>query len=114
VFCAIECGVAINPDSIEAQMQGGIAHGLSAAMWGQVLFKAGVPQVSNFNQYRLVRLADMPTVSVKIVDSSAAPGGVGETGVPCVAPAVANAFARLTGIRVRSLPFSPGATMGDL
>ena len=55
VFCAIDCGIAINPDSIEAQMQGGVAHGLSAAMWGQVLFKAGVPQVSNFNQYRLVK-----------------------------------------------------------
>ena len=114
VFCAIDCGIAINPDSIEAQMQGGVAHGLSAAMWGQVLFKAGVPQVSNFNQYRLVKLADMPTVSVKIIDSNAAPGGVGETGVPCVAPAVANAFAKLTGNRVRSLPFYPGATMEDL
>jgi isoquinoline 1-oxidoreductase beta subunit len=114
VFCAIDCGIAINPDSIEAQIQGGVAHGLSAALWGQVSFAAGVPSVANFNAYRVLKLADMPTVSVTIVPSAAPPGGVGETGVPCIAPAVANAYASLTGIRVRKLPFYPGATMGGL
>ena len=113
VFCAIDCGLAINPDSIEAQIQGGITHGLSAALWGQVTFAAGVPSVSNFNNYRVVRSADMPVISVAVVPSTAAPGGVGETGVPCVAPALANAYAKLTGTRVRTLPFYPGATMGD-
>jgi isoquinoline 1-oxidoreductase beta subunit len=113
MFCAIDCGVAVNPDQIEAQVQGGITHGLSATLWGQVLFKAGVPNVSNFNNYRVIRIGEMPQVSVAIVPSSEAPGGVGETGVPCVAPAVANAYAKLTGQRVRSLPFYPGATMGD-
>lgn len=112
VFCAIDCGVVINPDSVEAQMQGGIAHGLSAALWGQVTFAAGVPNVSNFSNYRVLKLSEMPTVSVTIVPSTAAPGGVGETGVPCVAPAVANAYAKLSGVRQRSLPFYPGATMG--
>ncbi len=113
MFCAIDCGVAINPDSIEAQVQGGIAHGLSAALWGQVTFASGIPNVTNFSNYRVLRRAEMPAVSVAIVPSTEAPGGVGETGVPCVAPAVANAFAKLTGVRVRTLPFFPGATMSD-
>ncbi len=113
MFCAIDCGVAVNPDQIEAQIQGGIVHGLSATLWGQVLFTAGVPNVTNFSNYRMLRYNEMPQVSVAIVPSEAAPGGVGETGVPCVAPAIANAYARLTGQRVRSLPFYPGATMGD-
>jgi isoquinoline 1-oxidoreductase beta subunit len=111
VFCAIDCGVAVNPDSIEAQIQGGIAHGLSATLWGQTTFANGVPNLVNFSNYRVLRRSEMPVVSVKIVPSTAAPGGVGETGVPCVAPAVANAWARLTGTRVRTLPFQPGATM---
>jgi isoquinoline 1-oxidoreductase beta subunit len=113
MFCAIDCGVAINPDQIEAQMQGGVVHGLAATLWGQVLFANGVPKVTNFSNYRMLRMSEMPVVSVSIVPSDAAPGGVGETGVPCVAPAVANAWAKLTGSRVRTLPFYPGATMGD-
>lgn len=112
-YCAIDCGAAINPDSIEAQVMGGIAHGLSAALWGQVTFVNGVTNVKNFSNYRMARMGDMPQVSVKIVPSTQSPGGVGETGVPCVAPAIANAYARLTGTRVRTLPFAPGATMGD-
>lgn len=114
MFCAIDCGVVINPDSVEAQMQGGIAHGLSAALWGQVTFANGVPNVNNFSNYRVLKLSEMPTVSVSIVASTAAPGGVGETGVPCVAPAIANAYAKLSGVRQRSLPFYPGSTMGEL
>ena len=113
VYCAIDCGIAINPDSIEAQIQGGVAHGLSATLWGEVKFAAGVPSVRNFSNYRMMRRAEMPLVSVAIVPSTAAPGGVGETGVPCLAPAVANAYAKLTGNRVRTLPFYPGATMSD-
>jgi isoquinoline 1-oxidoreductase beta subunit len=113
MYCAIDCGIAINPDSIEAQIQGGINHGLSATLWGQVTFANGVPNVNNFNNYRVLKLQEMPPVSVTIVPSAAAPGGIGETGVPCVAPAVANAYAKLTGTRVRTLPFYPGATMGD-
>lgn len=112
VFCAIDCGVAVNPDQIEAQVQGGIVHGLTAALWGQVLFANGKPNVSNFNNYRMLKLGEMPAVAVSIIPSTAAPGGVGETGVPCVAPAVANAWARLTGQRQRILPFYPGSTMG--
>lgn len=112
-FAAIDCGVAINPGSIEAQIQGCVAHGISATLWGQQTFVKGKPQIQNFNRFKMVRMGDMPTVAVKIVASTEAPGGVGETGVPCVAPAIANAWARLTGTRLRTLPFYPGMGMGE-
>jgi len=82
-------------------------------MWGQQTFVQGKAQISNFNKFKMVRMSEMPTVAVKIIDSSDAPGGVGETGVPCVAPAIANAWAKLTGARIRSLPFYPGMGMGE-
>lgn len=113
VYCAIDCGVPVNPGSIEAQIQGGIVHGISATLWGGMTFVKGKPQVQNFNHYRMLKLHEMPEVAVTVVPSTEAPGGVGETGVPCVAPAVANAWAKLTGTRVRTLPFYPGATMGE-
>ena len=114
VFVVIDCGTAVNPDSVEAQMQGGVAHGLSAALWGEVKFTAGAANVANFDTYRMAKMTDMPTVTVKIVNSGAPIGGIGEVGVPCVAPAIANAYAKLTGARIRALPFYPGATMGGL
>ena len=113
VACAIDCGTAVNPDSVEAQMQGAIHHALSAALWGQVTFSAGVPSARNFSNYRVMVLNESPSISVDIIESGAALGGVGEPGVPGIAPAVANAYARLTGTRVRSLPFFPGAKMSD-
>lgn len=113
VACAIDCGIVVNPDAVEAQIQGGIAHGLGAAMWNEQTFVAGRPRVANYDRYPVVKLQQMPAVSVTIVKSTADPGGVGETGVPCVAPAVANAWAKLTGVRLRSLPFYPGRSMDD-
>ena len=113
VACVIDCGTAINPDSVMAQMQGGIFHGLSAALWGQVTFKAGVASARNFSNYRVLRMSEAPAITVQILPSGAPLGGVGEPGVPPIAPAVANAHARLTGKRVRALPFFPGARMGD-
>ena len=113
MFCAVDCGIAVNPGSIEAQVQGGITHGLSATLWGQMTFVNGKAQVQNFNAYPMLRMSQMPQVGVTVVNSTEAPGGVGETGVPCVAPAVANAWAKLTGNRQRSLPFYPGTRMGD-
>lgn len=113
MYCALDCGVVVNPGAIETQVQGGIAHGISATMWGGMTFVKGAPQVQNFNHYRMLKLQEMPEIALSIVDSTAAPGGVGETGVPCVAPALANAWAKLTGSRVRTLPFYPGATMSD-
>ncbi len=113
MYCAIDCGVPVNPGSIEAQIQGGITHGLSATLWGQMTFVNGKPQSQNYNTYAMMKMSQMPTVGVKIMNSTEAPGGVGETGVPCVAPSVANAWAALTGTRQRSLPFYPGTRMGD-
>lgn len=110
---AIDCGTVVNPDSVTAQMQGGLLHGLGATLWQQATFAAGVPAVSNYNKYRVPKLGDAPAIAVSIVSSTASPGGVGETGVPCVAPAICNAWATLTGKRLRSLPLIPGATMGD-
>lgn len=114
ISCAIDCGRAINPDQVIAQMQGGIVHGLSAALWGNVKFTKGVSSVRNFSNYRMARIKDMPQISVTIVNSGGALGGVGEPGVPPVAPAIANAYAKLTGTRIRTLPMFPAeATMGD-
>ena len=107
VSCAIDCGAAINPDSVVAQMEGGIHHGLSAALWGQVTFQNGQASARNFSDYRMLRLSESPAIAVQIIQSGAALGGVGEPGVPPVAPAIANAYARLTGQRIRTLPFFP-------
>jgi isoquinoline 1-oxidoreductase beta subunit len=104
VSCAIDCGTAVNPDQVAAQMQGGVTMGITSAMWGRTPISNGAASLSNFNSYYMARLRDVPPVSVKIINSGAAIGGVGETMVPPMAPALANAFARLTGTRKRSLP----------
>ena len=107
VVCAVDCGTAINPGSVEMQMQSGIIHGLNAALWGGQSFVNGEPQVANFNKIRMLRVKDAPNVDVRIIASGEPLGGIGEPGVPPIAPAVANAYYQLTGIRVRSLPFFP-------
>lgn len=114
VACAVDCGMAVNPDQVTAQMEGGILHGLSAAMWGHVTFNKGVVSPRNFDRYRLTRMREMPVITVRIVNSGGPLGGVGEPGVPPIAPAIANAYARLTGKRLRNLPFFPAqSVMGD-
>ena len=113
LYCAIDCGLAVNPDSIEAQLQSGLNHGVTSALWGQITFASGVPNVRNFSNFKLMRYNEAPQISTAIVPSTQAPGGIGETGVPCVAPALANAYAKLTGTRVRTLPFYPGMGMSD-
>jgi isoquinoline 1-oxidoreductase subunit beta len=104
VVCAIDCGVAVNPQTIEAQMESAIAFGLSAALVSQLTFKAGKVQQSNYHDYKVLRLSAMPKVEVHIVPSSEKPSGVGEPATPPVAPAVANAVFALTGQRLRELP----------
>jgi isoquinoline 1-oxidoreductase beta subunit len=106
VVCAIDCGTAINPDIVVAQMQGGIAFGLAAALRGAITLTAGKVDQSNFHDYQPLRMADMPRVDVHIVPSNRPPSGVGESGVPAIAPAVANALYAATGTRVRRLPFA--------
>jgi isoquinoline 1-oxidoreductase subunit beta len=107
VVCAIDCGRVVNPDTIEAQMEGGIVFGLSAALYGAITLKNGRAEQSNFHNYPLLRMNEMPKVEVYIVPSREALGGVGEPGVPPIAPAVANAVFAATGKRIRSLPISP-------
>jgi isoquinoline 1-oxidoreductase beta subunit len=112
VVCAVDCGTAINPDVVQSQMEGGIGFGLAAAMWSEITLVHGRVQQRNFDGYRPLRIDDMPAVEVHIVPSGEVPTGVGEPGVPPIAPAVANAFFRLTGQRVRRLPFARLASAG--
>lgn len=104
VVCAIECGVVINPDTVVAQMEGGIGFGLSAALHEGVRLEGGRVAQSNFHDYPVLRMAEMPRVEVVILPSTDAPGGVGEPGTPPIAPAVTNALFALTGHRIRELP----------
>jgi isoquinoline 1-oxidoreductase beta subunit len=104
VVCAVDCGIAINPDVVRMQMESGIAYGLSAALYGAITLKDGQVEQGNFDHYRVLRVDEMPVVEVHIVPSDAPPTGVGEPGTPPIAPAVANALFQLTGKRVRKLP----------
>ena len=104
VVCAIDCGTAVNPGAVAAQMESGVAFGLSAALHGALHFKDGQVQESNFHDYEVLRMNEMPRVETHIVNSGEKMGGVGEVGVPPIAPAVANAVAALTGQRLRELP----------
>jgi isoquinoline 1-oxidoreductase subunit beta len=108
VVCAVDCGIAINPDVVRAQMEGGIGFGLGAALFGEITLDKGAVVQSNFHDYRSLRIDEMPVVEVHIVPSTEAPSGVGEPGVPCIAPAVANAMFELTGKRIYRLPFVKG------
>jgi isoquinoline 1-oxidoreductase subunit beta len=104
VVCAVDCGLAINPDVIRAQMEGGIGYGLAALLHSKVTLKDGVVEQSNFHDYPMLRIGEMPKVEVHIVASTEEPTGVGEPGTPPIAPAVANAIFAATGRRIRRLP----------
>ena len=117
VWIAIDCGICVNPDQVQAQLMGGVIHGMNAALYGQQTFSNGVASAANFNKSRVTLLQEAPTVSVTVIagdmDRGRAIGGVGELGVPTFAPALANAWFKLSKVRVRNLPFVPGATMDD-
>jgi len=104
VVCAVDCGRTVNPSTIEAQMEGGIVFGLSAALHEAITLEDGRVRQSNFDTYPILRMHEMPMIEVYIVESREAPGGVGEPGVPPLAPAVANAIFSATGRRIRRLP----------
>jgi isoquinoline 1-oxidoreductase beta subunit len=104
VVAAIDCGTPVNPDGIAAQVEGGIVYGLTAALDGEITIDGGKVAQSNFHDYPLLRMSEMPVVEVHIVPSTAPPTGTGEPGLPPLAPAVANALFVLTGKRMRSLP----------
>ncbi|MCL4839939.1 MAG: molybdopterin-dependent oxidoreductase, partial [Thermoanaerobaculia bacterium] len=105
VVAAIDCGPVVNPETIRAQVEGAIVYGLSAALHGQITFAKGRVQQSNFHDYPALRMSEMPEVEVHIVESGERMGGVGEPGLPPIAPAVANAVFAATGQRLRRLPF---------
>lgn len=104
VVCAIDCGVAVNPDGVKAQMEGGIIFGLTAALYGEITLEEGRVKQSNFNDYRMLRINEMPQIEVYIVPSNARMGGAGEPGVSPIAAAFVNALFAATGKRVRNLP----------
>ncbi|HEY2546057.1 MAG TPA: xanthine dehydrogenase family protein molybdopterin-binding subunit [Candidatus Acidoferrum sp.] len=104
VVCALDCGLVINPDTVRAQMEGGIIFGLTAALKTEITLKGGRVEQSNFHDYQMLRIFESPKIEVHIVPSGESPTGVGEPGVPPVAPALANAIFAVTGKRVRRLP----------
>jgi len=104
VVAAVDCGQVVNPDIVEAQIEGGIVYGLTAALKGEITIERGGVKQSNFHDYRMLRMSEMPVVETYIVASTEAPTGVGEPGTPPIAPAVANAIRAATGFPVRSLP----------
>jgi isoquinoline 1-oxidoreductase subunit beta len=106
VVCAVDCGIAVNPDVVRAQMEGSIGFGLGSALWSEITVVDGRVHQSNFHDFRILRIDEMPPVEVHIVPSAAPPTGAGEPGVPPIAPAVANAWLALAGRPVRRLPFS--------
>lgn len=104
VVCAVDCGTVVNPDTVKAQIEGGIVFGISAALYGEVTLKNGRVEQSNFTNYRVLRMNEMPVIDVHLIRNNEAPRGVGEPGTAAIAPAVANAIFAATGKRLRKLP----------
>jgi isoquinoline 1-oxidoreductase beta subunit len=109
VWCVVDCGVQVNPDTIRAQMESGIVFGLSAALYGEITIKDGRVEQTNFGDYRVLRINEIPKIDVALVKSLDAPGGIGEPGTSCVMPALANAVFAATGKRIRKLPIADQA-----
>ncbi|MCH8010583.1 MAG: xanthine dehydrogenase family protein molybdopterin-binding subunit [Candidatus Marinimicrobia bacterium] len=107
VVCTIDCGQVINPDTVEAQVESAIAYGLTATIKSKITIKNGRVRQSNFHDFKILRMDEMPQIDVHIIPSTESPGGVGEPGLPPIAPAVANAVFAATGKRVRKLPILP-------
>ena len=106
VWCAVDCGVVVNPAIVRAQMESAIVYGLSAVLYGQINIEGGRVVQGNFHDYRAVRMNEAPEVVVVLAPSGDAPGGVGEPGLPPIAPAETNAIFALTGERIRTLPIN--------
>jgi isoquinoline 1-oxidoreductase beta subunit len=104
VVCAVDCGRVVNPDNVRAQMESGIVFGLTAALKAEATLKEGRIQQNNFHDYPILRMDEMPVIEVYIHETDNAPSGIGEMGVPPIAPAVANAVFAATGKRVRHIP----------
>ena len=113
IVVALDCGQVINPDTIEAQVEGAIVYGLSAALYGEITVNKGRVEQENFDTYPIMRIDETPKVEVHVIRSAAPIGGIGEPGVPPAAPAVCNALFALTGVRIRKLPIRPGDLLKD-
>jgi isoquinoline 1-oxidoreductase beta subunit len=109
VTCAVDTGIAVNPDTIIAQLQGGLIFGLTAALWGDVTLEKGRVQQSNFNDYRMLRIDEVPPIDVHVIKSAEHPGGIGETGATAGPPALRNAIYAATGVPLRRLPIDRAA-----
>ena len=108
MYCAVDCGTAVNPDIVKSQMESGIVFGLTAALKGRITIEDGAVQQSNFHDYPVLRMDEVPEIEVSIIESDAPPTGVGEPGTPPAAPALANAVFAATGKRLRDLPLQLG------
>jgi isoquinoline 1-oxidoreductase beta subunit len=108
VVCAMDCGQVVNPDTVRAQLEGGVMFGLSAALGNEITIANGRVRQSNFHDFPSLRMPDAPRVETHLLASGEAPGGVGETGTACVAAALCNAIFAATGKRVRTLPVNHG------
>jgi isoquinoline 1-oxidoreductase beta subunit len=106
VVVAVDCGLAVNPDTVEAQIQGGVINALSTALKEEVRFANGGVKSANFDDYGILRMSEVPEIVVHIVKNNEKMGGIGEPGVPPTAPAVANAFFNATGVRIRRIPLT--------
>ena len=109
---AVDTGIVVNPDTVVAQLQGGLIFGLTAALYGKITIARGRVQQSNFNDYRMLRINEIPQIEVHLIKSGEAPGGIGETGTTAAPPALGNALFAATGIRLRRLPIDPDVLSG--
>ena len=109
VVCAVDCGIVVNPDTVEAQIQSAIVFGVTAALYGLITLKNGRVEQHNFYDYKLLRMSETPSIEVYIVDSSEPPGGMGEAGTSAIVPAITNAVFAATGTRLRNLPIDTAA-----
>jgi isoquinoline 1-oxidoreductase subunit beta len=112
VVCAVDCGTIINPDTVTAQVEGGVVFGISGGLWGEITLKNGRVEQSNFHDYRVLRMNETPAIEVHLVRSLEAPGGMGEPATAAIAPALANAVFAATGKRIRQLPLQKALAQG--
>jgi isoquinoline 1-oxidoreductase beta subunit len=109
IVSAVDTGVVVNPDTVIAQLQGGLIFGLTAALYGEITIDKGRVQQSNFHDYRMLRIDQVPDIEVHLIQSAEAPGGIGETGTTAGPPALGNAIYAATGVRLRRLPIDRAA-----
>jgi isoquinoline 1-oxidoreductase beta subunit len=109
VVCALDCGIVVNPDTVQAQVQSGVMFGITAALYGEISLKNGRVEQGNFDSYQILRMDEAPSVEVHVVQNLEQPGGLGEAGTSLIVPAVANAIFAATGKRLRKMPVETAA-----